>query len=42
LYTKIGQRKQARAELAAAISLYYDMEMRLWLLGAEAALIQVQ
>jgi hypothetical protein len=41
LYTKIGQREQARAELVAAISLNCDMEMMFWLPRAEAALVQV-
>jgi tetratricopeptide (TPR) repeat protein len=40
LYTKMGQREQARAELSAAIELYRSMEMTLWLPQAEAALAQ--
>jgi tetratricopeptide (TPR) repeat protein len=42
LYAKIGQRKQARAELSAAIELYRTMEMTCWLPQAEAALAQVE
>jgi hypothetical protein len=38
LYTKIGRREQARAELSAAIDLYRAMEMTFWLPQAEAAL----
>jgi class 3 adenylate cyclase/tetratricopeptide (TPR) repeat protein len=38
LYTKIGRREQARAELSAAIELYRAMEMTFWLPQAEAAL----
>ena len=38
LYTQIGRRKQARAELSAAIDLYHAMEMTFWLPQAEAAL----
>jgi tetratricopeptide (TPR) repeat protein len=38
LYTKIGRREQARAELSAAIELYRSMEMTFWLPQAEAAL----
>ena len=41
LYATTGQREQARAALAAAIALYRDMEMTLWLPQAEAALAQV-
>ena len=41
LYTKIGRREQARAELSIAIALYRAMEMQLWLPQAEAALVQV-
>jgi tetratricopeptide (TPR) repeat protein len=41
LYTKIGQREQACAELSAAIELYRAMEMTFWLPQAEAALVQV-
>jgi tetratricopeptide (TPR) repeat protein len=42
LYAKTGQREQARAELAAAIALYRDMEMTFWLPQAEAALVEVE
>jgi class 3 adenylate cyclase len=38
LYTKIGRRQQAHAELSAAIDLYRAMEMNFWLPQAEAAL----
>jgi tetratricopeptide (TPR) repeat protein len=40
LYTKIGQREQACAELSTAIDLYRDMEMTFWLPQAEAALTE--
>jgi tetratricopeptide (TPR) repeat protein len=40
LYAKLGQRQQARAELAAAIDLYRAMDMTFWLPQAEAALVQ--
>jgi tetratricopeptide (TPR) repeat protein len=40
LYTKIDQRKQARDELSAALTLYRVMEMTFWLPQAEAALAQ--
>ena len=42
LYTKSGQREQARTELSAAIALYRAMDMTFWLPQAEAALVQVQ
>ena len=42
LYTKIGRREQARAELSAAIELYRAMEMTFWLPQAEAGLAQVE
>ena len=42
LFTKMGQRAQARAELSAAIQLYRAMDMMFWLPQAEAALAQVQ
>jgi tetratricopeptide (TPR) repeat protein len=42
LYTKIGPREQARAELSAAIDLYRTMAMTFWLPQAEAALAQVE
>jgi tetratricopeptide (TPR) repeat protein len=41
LYTQIGRRKQARAELSAAIDLYHAMEMTFWLPRAEGVLAQV-
>ena len=41
LYATTGQREQARAALAAAITLYRAMDMTLWLPQAEAALAQV-
>ena len=41
LYTKTGQREQARAALTAAIDLYRAMDMTFWLPQAEAALAQV-
>jgi tetratricopeptide (TPR) repeat protein len=42
LYTKMGQREQARTELVSAIKLYRAMEMTFWLPQAEAALAQVE
>jgi tetratricopeptide (TPR) repeat protein len=42
LYATIGQREQARAELAAAIALYRAMGMTFWLPQAEAALAHVE
>jgi tetratricopeptide (TPR) repeat protein len=42
LYTKIGRREQAHAELSAAIEWYRAMEMTLWLPQAEATLAQVE
>jgi tetratricopeptide (TPR) repeat protein len=42
LYTKIGRREQARAELSAAIELYRAMEMTFWLPQAEAALAEAK
>ena len=41
LYTTMGQREQARAELATAIAMYRSMEMTFWLPQTEAALAQV-
>jgi hypothetical protein len=41
LYARNGRRKQARAELAAAIDLYRAMGMTFWLPQAEAVLAQV-
>ncbi len=40
LYTKTGQREQARAELSAAIEMYRAMEMTFWLSQAEAMLAE--
>jgi tetratricopeptide (TPR) repeat protein len=40
LYTKIGRREEARAELSTAIELYRAMEMTFWLPQAEALLVQ--
>ena len=42
LYAKSGQRRQARAELSAAIELYRAMDMTFWLPQAEAVLAQVE
>jgi class 3 adenylate cyclase/tetratricopeptide (TPR) repeat protein len=42
LFAKLGQREQARAELAIAIELYKAMDMTFWLPQAEAALAEVQ
>jgi tetratricopeptide (TPR) repeat protein len=42
LYAATGQREQARAELTAAIELYYAMDMTFWLPQAKAALAQVE
>ena len=42
LYAKSGQRRQARAELSAAIELYRAMDMTFWLPQAEAALAQME
>ena len=41
LYTRTGQRQQARTALAAAIDLYRAMDMTFWLPQAKAALAQV-
>jgi hypothetical protein len=41
LYAKIGQREQARTELAPAIEFYRAMEMPFWLSRAEAVLAPV-
>jgi tetratricopeptide (TPR) repeat protein len=41
LYTQIGRRERARAELCVAIELYHAMEMTFWLPRAEEALAQV-
>jgi hypothetical protein len=38
----IGQREQACAALAAAVTLYRDMDMTFWLPETEAALAQVE
>jgi tetratricopeptide (TPR) repeat protein len=40
LYARLGQREQARTELATAIALYRAMDMIFWLPQAEAALAQ--
>ena len=40
LYTRTGQREQARAELSTAIALYHAMDMHFWLPQAEATLAQ--
>ena len=42
LYAATGQREQACAALAAAITLYRDMDMTFWLPETEAALAQVE
>jgi hypothetical protein len=42
LYTKTGQREQARSELTTAIAMYREMEMTFWLPKTEAALAQVE
>ena len=42
LYGQIGQRQQARTELATTIELYRAMDMTFWLPQAEAALAQVE
>jgi class 3 adenylate cyclase/tetratricopeptide (TPR) repeat protein len=42
LYAMIGQRKQARAELATALEMYRGMEMTFWLPETEAVLAQVE
>jgi tetratricopeptide (TPR) repeat protein len=42
LYATVGQREPARAELAAAITLYRPMAMTFWLPQTEAALAQVE
>ena len=38
LYARQGLQEQARAALSTAIALYRAMDMRLWLLQAEATL----
>ncbi len=40
LYARIGQREQARTELATAIEFYRAMDMTFWLPQAEATLAQ--
>ena len=40
LYTRAGQREQARTELFTAIGLYRAMDMHFWLPQAEAALAE--
>jgi tetratricopeptide (TPR) repeat protein len=42
LYTKVGRREEAHAELSTAIELYRAMEMTFWMPQAEAALAQVK
>jgi hypothetical protein len=42
LYTKTGQRDQARTALSTAIALYRTMDMVFWLPQAEAALAQME
>ena len=42
LYTKTGQREQARAALLTAIEMYQTMEMTFWLPQTEAVLAQVE
>jgi hypothetical protein len=42
LYATTGQREQAYAALAAAVTLYRDMDMTFWLPETEAALAQVE
>jgi tetratricopeptide (TPR) repeat protein len=42
LYAQTGRQEQARAELAAALALYRDMDMTFWLPETETALAQVE
>jgi class 3 adenylate cyclase/tetratricopeptide (TPR) repeat protein len=42
LYSKGGQREQARAALSAALALYRAMDMTFWLTQTETALAQVE
>jgi tetratricopeptide (TPR) repeat protein len=42
LYTKSGQREEARTELATAIEMYRAIDMTFWLPETEAALAQVE
>ena len=42
LYSQVGRREQARAELSAAMALYRAMDMTFWLPQTEAALAQVE
>jgi tetratricopeptide (TPR) repeat protein len=42
LYTKVGRREEAHAELSTAIELYRAMEMTFWLPQTEAALAEVE
>ena len=42
LYTKTGQREQARSALTTAIEMYQSMDMTFWLPQTEAALAQVE
>jgi tetratricopeptide (TPR) repeat protein len=41
LYTKTGQREQARTELSTAVEMYRTMDMAFWLPETEAALAQM-
>jgi tetratricopeptide (TPR) repeat protein len=41
LYAALGQREQARVELATAVEMYRGMEMTFWLPETEAALAEV-
>jgi tetratricopeptide (TPR) repeat protein len=42
LYTKTGQREQARTELSTAVEMYRTMDMAFWLPQTEAALAQME
>jgi tetratricopeptide (TPR) repeat protein len=42
LYSQMGQTEQARAELSAAIEMYREMEMTLWLPETEGVLQEVE
>jgi tetratricopeptide (TPR) repeat protein len=42
LYAAIGQREQARAELATAVEMYRGMDMTFWLPQTETALAQME
>jgi tetratricopeptide (TPR) repeat protein len=41
LYSQVGRREQARAELATAMALYRSMAMTFWLSRAETALVSM-